>query len=241
MVLFCLNVVSNAQLPYTFTNTARNIQYGIACDVAVASDGTVFLANGTGGLRAYSYDGTSFSIIAHIDDGFNAIGVAVGSDSTVFLASHRDGLRAYSYDGTSFSNTAHINEGGDAVSVAVDSGGTIFLANEYEGMYAYAYSGYVGIKDNFSSVPGSYALSQNYPNPFNSSTIIFYSLKKSALVSLKIYDLQGSEIKTLVNEYQNVDTYSINFDASDLVSGAYYYQLKIDNEFTETKKMVLLR
>ena len=84
-------------------------------------------------------------------------------------------------------------------------------------------------------------LSQNYPNPFNPSTTIFYSLKKSAQVSLKIYDLLGREVTILVDAYQRPNTYAVRFEASDLVSGIYYYQLQIGIEFTETKKMMLLR
>ena len=92
------------------------------------------------GLRAYSYDGTSFTNIAHIDDGqsgsanySDAHGVVVAADGTVFLANWWDGLRAYSYDGTSFTLTAHIDHGGDkgdANGVAVAADGTVFLAND---------------------------------------------------------------------------------------------------------------
>ena len=96
-------------------------------------------------------------------------------------------------------------------------------------------------KEIEKTIHNKFVLEQNYPNPFNSSTTIFYSLRKSAQIRLKIYDLRGRAIKTLVNEYQNSNTYSITFNASDLASGIYYYQLQIANEFTETKKMLLLR
>jgi hypothetical protein len=82
-------------------------------------------------------------------------------------------------------------------------------------------------------------LSQNYPNPFNPSTTISYSLKKPSWVRLKLYNLLGEEIKTLVNAYQNSSTYSIHIDASDLASGIYYYKLRIGNNFSETKKILL--
>ncbi|MBC8185816.1 T9SS type A sorting domain-containing protein, partial [candidate division KSB1 bacterium] len=177
-----------------------------------------------------------------------AKGVAVDSVGTVFLANGHDGLRAYSYDGNSFTNTAHINNNASgeadlegASGVAVSSDGTIFLANGSKGMFAYTYSPASGFENNFSAVPQNHSLSQNYPNPFNESTTIFYTLKESAMVSLKIYDLLGREIKTLVNEFQDESNYSINFNGSGLRSGIYYYQLQIGNKFTETKKMVLLR
>jgi endoglucanase len=89
--------------------------------------------------------------------------------------------------------------------------------------------------------PEEYQMLQNYPNPFSLSTTITYSLKKSDRVSLKIYDLMGREITTLVNEYQSPDTYSVRFEASDLAGGIYYYQLRIGNDYSETNKMVLLK
>ena len=241
VTLFCLSAVSRAQFTHQFTNTARNTHYGSAYGVAVGSDGTVFLANETDGLRAYTYDGTAFSNTAHIDDGGHAWGVAVGSDGTVFLANERDGLRAYTYDGTSFTNTAHIDDGGYAFGVAVGSDGTVFLANADEGMFAYTYSEISGIDHPITAAPEDFSLSQNYPNPFNPSTTIFYSLKKTARVSLRIYDLQGRELKTLVDDYQGPGTFTVLFDASDFASGIYYYRLQINNGVTETKKMMLLK
>ena len=82
--------------------------------ITLSSNGTIFLANGDDGLRAYTYDGSSFTNTANIDDGGCAYGVTVSSDGTIFLANGDDGLRAYTYDGSSFTNTAHINDGGGA-------------------------------------------------------------------------------------------------------------------------------
>lgn len=225
----------------SFTGTAYINDGGSAEGVTVALDGTVFLANGDDGLRAYTYDGTSFINTAHIDNGAWAKGLAVASDGTVFLANKNDGLRAYTYDGTSFTGTAHIDESGEANGVEVASDGTVFLANHYKGMFAYTYSASSGIDNNLSTIPENYSLSQNYPNPFNPSTTIYYVLKKSARVSLRIYNLLGRGIKILVDSHQSPGTYSVRFEASDLTSGIYYYQLQINNEVFETKKMVLLR
>ena len=85
-----------------------------------------------------------------------------------------------------------------------------------------------------------YSLSQNYPNPFNPSTKINFTLPKQGLIKLKIYDILGREVRTLVNEVKTAGNYSINFDASDLVSGVYFYRLQT-NEFTDVKQMVLIR
>ena len=99
----------------------------------------------------------------------------------------------------------------------------------------------VSVGDNIgASNPNHFRLYQNYPNPFNPETIILYSIPKSDFVTLKIYDMLGREIQTLVSEFQKVDTYPINFDASKLSSGIYFYQLQV-GDFVETKKMLFLR
>ena len=86
-----------------------------------------------------------------------------------------------------------------------------------------------------------YIVSQNYPNPFNSSTRISYSIPNSDFVTVKIYDLFGREIQTLINEFQNTGMYSVSFDASELSSGIYFYKLQVGSDFIETKKMLFLR
>ncbi|MBU1681037.1 MAG: T9SS type A sorting domain-containing protein [Bacteroidetes bacterium] len=90
------------------------------------------------------------------------------------------------------------------------------------------------------NIPLISSLSQNYPNPFNPSTVINYSTSKQELITLKLYDITGKEVSILVNEVKNKGTYSVNFDASKLSSGVYFYKLQTKN-FFETKKMLLLR
>ena len=85
-----------------------------------------------------------------------------------------------------------------------------------------------------------YSLSQNYPNPFNPTTKIDYTLEKPGKVSLKIYDLLGKLVTTLVDEQQGAGLHTINFDASRFTSGIYFYQI-ISNSYTNTRKMILLK
>jgi hypothetical protein len=85
-----------------------------------------------------------------------------------------------------------------------------------------------------------FGLSQNYPNPFNPVTRIPYSIAENSFVSLKIYDVLGREVKTLVSEKQTAGEYEVLFNASDLNSGVYFYRLTSGN-FTETKKLILLK
>ena len=91
-----------------------------------------------------------------------------------------------------------------------------------------------------SSIPTGYALEQNFPNPFNPATTILYQIKEQGLVELKVYNLLGQEIVTLVNEIKPVGYYSFNFDASNLPSGVYIYSLQV-NDFVQSHKMTLLK
>ncbi len=88
--------------------------------------------------------------------------------------------------------------------------------------------------------PLQYSLEQNYPNPFNPSTKIKYSIAKDGNVSLKIFNILGREVKTLVNENQKAGKYTINFDGSNLSSGIYFYSLETGS-FKQVKKMILLK
>lgn len=93
-------------------------------------------------------------------------------------------------------------------------------------------------KSDEVEIPTEYKLSQNYPNPFNPSTMIEFSIVNPEFVSLKVYNILGQEVATLVNEVKNPGTYSVRFDASNLSSGVYIYRLQTES-FTSTKKMIL--
>ena len=84
-------------------------------------------------------------------------------------------------------------------------------------------------------------LYQNYPNPFNSSSIINYSLRVNSLITLKLYDISGKEIRTLINERKPQGNYTIKFDGNGLSSGIYFYSLFINGLREETKRMILLK
>ena len=104
---------------------------------------------------------------------------------------------------------------------------------------AYGCSGaIIGIYDPV--LPVSYNLSQNYPNPFNPVTTIEYSIVKSGIVKLTIFDILGNEVAALVNEMKNTGTYIVDFNASGLSSGVYFYKLEA-GDFRDVKKMLLLK
>jgi hypothetical protein len=98
----------------------------------------------------------------------------------------------------------------------------------------------VGVKEKPSPVPAKFALSQNYPNPFNPSTKISFSITEPGLVTLKVFNLLGQEIATLVNEQLTTNTYEVDFNAGNLPSGVYLYRVTTGNS-SITKKMMLLK
>lgn len=89
-------------------------------------------------------------------------------------------------------------------------------------------------------IPEVYALKQNYPNPFNPSTIISWQLPVASYVELKVYDILGNEVVTLVNENKEAGNYEVMFDASILASGTYIYRLEAGN-YVSIKKMSLIK
>lgn len=91
-----------------------------------------------------------------------------------------------------------------------------------------------------SSSPFSYKLEQNYPNPFNPSTTISFSVPNDLIVKIKVYDITGREVKTLVNELKTAGQYSVSFNGNGLASGVYFYTINAGS-FVETKRMVLVK
>ena len=100
---------------------------------------------------------------------------------------------------------------------------------------------FIGIEKNQNSIPTAYSLDQNYPNPFNPSTVIFYSLPRQSLVSMKVYDVLGRQVSSIINnEMKPAGNYNVTFKAENLPSGVYYYRISA-GDFTDVKKMIILK
>ena len=115
------------------------------------------------------------------------------------------------------------------------------LTHEDDGMMGqFIVSNSTDVKPENSSLPNSFSLAQNYPNPFNPSTTISYTLPIAGSVTLKVFDITGKEVRMLANGYKVAGKYSVTFNASDLASGIYFYQIITPN-FVETKKLILMK
>ena len=104
---------------------------------------------------------------------------------------------------------------------------------------SYAYIPITAVNEDLSFV-NSYSLSNNFPNPFNPTTTIQYTISSRQFVQLKVYDVLGIEIETLVNEEKSAGKYELNWNAANLPSGVYFYRLQA-RDFMQTKKMILLK
>ena len=114
------------------------------------------------------------------------------------------------------------------------------LSDYVQGIYDENFQSVLAVNNVSSEVPAQFELSQNYPNPFNPVTNLEFGISKLGFVSLKVYDMLGKEIKTLVNEDMSAGRYVIDFDGSNLPSGVYFYKLDAGG-LSITKSMVLLK
>ena len=113
--------------------------------------------------------------------------------------------------------------------------------NRFGKVYVYSYKKIDAIKNRREPLdPESFHLKQNYPNPFNPTTTIVYTLPEQTHVIVKIFDIIGQNVRTLVDRDQQVGRYSVSFNASGLASGVYFYRLVAGNHVI-TRKMLLLK
>ncbi|MBW7854735.1 MAG: T9SS type A sorting domain-containing protein [Ignavibacteria bacterium] len=128
--------------------------------------------------------------------------------------------------------------------IAIDSNGNKWIGTG-GGLFVFNEDSIVNIDDNKTTLPEKINLFQNYPNPFNPVTTIKYDLNTSGVVKLNVYDLKGKLIKILVDNWQAIGSYDVEFDGSNLSSGVYFYELKlegsIEQNFRETRRMILIK
>jgi hypothetical protein len=168
-----------------------------------------------------------------IPEGINAMAV----DGYIGLVASVGFSQYYAYNGF-YNNLVPLQPEGQWQSHMVGEKTAIVI--RVDRIYAFDPQGPTSIESNLQK-PNTFYLAQNYPNPFNPTTKINYSLQQGGYVNLTIYDLLGREIETLVNEFKPIGSYNVLVDGSNLASGIYYYRLKVDNNFVETKKMILIR
>lgn len=221
-----------------------------AAPVTVSSQNNIFFINENTGWICGGYYYTQ--IAKTTNGGLNWTGMTGVSATDVFFFNEQTGWAA---GGASYTpgrlirttnggvNWASVSQVGDSMLCVSFYDANIGWTSGMNGALLKTTSGgIVSVSQISSEIPNRFLLQQNYPNPFNPTTKINYEIKSSGFVSLKIFDLLGKEVASLVNEKQNAGSYTVNFDSFEfnLPSGIYFYTLKTDG-FTETKKMVLLK
>lgn len=155
--------------------------------------------------------------------GNDSLGVFLFSDNGDSLGSRNDGLSNLNIHSLTIDNNDYVYAGTD------------------NGVWRRPLSEIVtSAENNSTTLPSEFLLSQNYPNPFNPSTTIRYSIPTQSKVVIKVFDVLGNEIGTLMDEEKSVGSYELTWNPSNLPSGIYFYQLRT-SEFVKTKKMLLLK
>ncbi len=161
----------------------------------------------------------------------------------IFIGQYNQILKSYD-GGQSWESVSDGYNSRDIYSLAVNDS-YMFAASADGGVWRRPLSEVITSVNNSVSVPEHFSLEQNYPNPFNPTTKIKYSIPSvetghAPSVQLRVYDILGRGVATLVNKKQQPGNYEVTFDASTLSSGVYFYQLKVGN-FVQTKKMILMK
>ncbi len=199
---------------------------------AGSNDG-VFLStnNGTNWIAAGLQDTLVSALTVYGTNLFAGTSDILGSSGSVFL-SNNNGI-----------NWTDVNSGlpNTGVLALTISGTNLFAGSAGSGVWRRPLSEMItDVEDHSSEIPYQFILEQNYPNPFNPSTTINFSLPSSEFVTLKVYDVLGNEVATLVNEEKPPGTYEITWYAVNLPSGIYFYKIQ-SGSFLETKKMILIK
>ena len=167
----------------------------------------------------------------------NIYALSFNSDGTIFIVSSEDLYRSTD-NGDSWTETNSGLSNLYVTSIDINSSGYIY-AGTYGGGVFRSINSTVSVEQE-NILPSIYFLNQNYPNPFNPNTIINYSIPNQSYVTLKVFDVLGREIETLVNEEQAAGIYEIDWNAENNSSGVYFYRISTGS-FSDTKKMLLIR
>ncbi|MBL8007836.1 MAG: T9SS type A sorting domain-containing protein [Ignavibacteria bacterium] len=231
----------NAGVNWTLVHTAASSEVPSMCNTVF--DNKIIWSTEWSGSNIYFSSNGGDNWVTHHSNSFSGWGSDIcREDPSVLITGSWGASATLSVD---FGNTwTNISTGlsGHGGGILIPDRGYI-LCHQGSNVYKLnvTYSVLTGVSENvISSLPSDFSLSQNYPNPFNPSTSIRFNIPKSGNVYLKVYNELGMEVSTLVNSFRNAGSYEVNFDASGMSSGIYFYKLETEG-FVSTKKMLLVK
>ena len=211
--------------------------------ISIAIDGSGNKWIGTSGGLA-KFDGTTWTVYNTSNSGLpnnNVNSIAIDGSGNKWIGTS-GGLAKF--DGTTWTVYNTSNSGlpyNNVNSIAIDGSGNKWIGTYGGGLAVYKEGGVTSVKEiPNKNIPEAFTLFQNYPNPFNPSTNISFSLPAKSFVSLKVYDLLGREVATLAAQEMSAGNHALQWNASKMPSGVYFYRLKAGT-FTQSKKLVLLK
>lgn len=224
--------------------------------ISVSGNYTSAIAFHSNKLNGVAATSTSLPLISRTTDGgssWNSVDIGSGVTGTcylvwvpatpvVYILGENGGIKRSTNNGITWvttptpgvTNLTHFDfyqQGMVVYGYAVSSNGNVIKLTD-------TLSVLTGISSN--NIPNSFSLEQNYPNPFNPSTLIKYSVAENVPVRLSVFDILGREVGVPVNEYKTAGSYEVSFNGDNLSTGVYYYRLDAGN-FTETKKMLMVK
>jgi photosystem II stability/assembly factor-like uncharacterized protein len=245
---FCQNLYNPTSFPpyratYAYKTTNQGENWALIFFMEnVNASGLKFVNANTGYINAYKILKTTNAGLNWInvfnvnDEG----GIGLLDSNTIYTGSYKstnEGLNwtLYNTKAQSISGVHYINQ--NTGIIICGNGGGILRTTDGGEIISSIYP-----EPNSNNFPDNFLLKQNYPNPFNPSTVIRYQLSVAGFTTLKIFDLLGKEVATLVNEKQNAGSYAVDFNSTEfnLPSGIYFYTLNA-GEFKETRKMILIK
>ena len=209
---------------------------GYSFSMAEHSNGDIYFGTSDGVYRSTDAGNSWTKDVSGLTDG--ALSLAINSNGSIFAGGYNSTSRSNDLGQTWTPFTSGIFNC-RIIDLTFGSGDILFAAAEKMGIYRTT-SAITSVDENNNQVLNSFILEQNYPNPFNPTTSIRYELGSRQFVQLKVFDLLGNEVATLVNEIKTAGNYEINFNASYLSSGVYFYKLTAGS-LVETKKMILIK
>lgn len=227
------------------TWNSRNIGFAVTNINRLAFCGSNLFASTTYALylstdNGLSWNPTNLQLPANILIYSLAVNLNGTGKADIFAGTNYAGVFVSTDNGSTwnFANSGLTDK--SVYSLAV-SGSYLFAGTNVSGVWKRQLSELESIHETPpTQILQQFSLSQNYPNPFNPNTTIRYSIPKASFVNIRIYDILGREVKTLVNEQKQAANYSINFNGNNFASGIYLYRMQAGN-FIQTKKLVLLK